>query len=1134
VAFTPKIEDATPVDAFVPTLEGATPADVFVPTLDDAEPVEQTIGSPIEIQSITPIRPTDIPYERQKPLFATETPLNNKKAKSLKQISLERSVGETVEVKSEAEEQARIDAINSGEPYHEDPLAIKVIDIPAQLVVGGVKMASSVVQFLHDTTRDAVLSETRRPVKEARTRFVDEAQLTYDKARQELDAFEKGIGDISALMIEDESLREIKGSDEKRKELWNAKEDAKEYLGLQKNNLQRVERLWQKEDSTHRVDNIFANFRATVDRVFVPSSSIGAISQVLGQYASPLILISGLSKAQGARAFFENTFGGSLGATLATGPEHNNLANLLNDYAGLDNAVIKMLQIEGDDSTAEARMKNLAIDFGLTGTAVAAFKSFGRLMRNMKKNPLSFADRYADLTVKNAREILMAKSRIKALSIKEGQTVKQAEIDADEAISVLMGRKYDKGVEIQIMLKGNIKPPKIRDMDEADKFILSQKTMLEKQFSKFSKRHPWLTRFKLPDELRDIYAIASDEIGKISPTLQAAVRKQQMNLFIDTHTALEKASPLINMMGKLRSKDKKLYDNTFSLAVHNRDNKRVIGVLSKRFGKEEVRAAMKGWAEVREDILIRLRDTGYEKMGKLSNFFHREVIDYKGLREFLEKKLGVTSNDIFTHKIVNGVRQALDDDEVVHQINSYMAGANLQKNLSHYGATKQRSIHSVEKEMLKFYADPLDAMALYIERSIANASKRKFFGKGNVLITGEASEDLKSTIGSYVSKLNIDDTQRERLKYVLDAIYGGRNSEWVGFRNMRGMTSAAFLGNPESALTQLGDLGVTAAQHGIRSTTRALGEVLFKDAPANIQKNLGISNVGLEHTDMGVIQSSANQVMKWSGFQAADHLGKNVNINAALISARDMLSTPRGMIRFYKQYEGILDQAEITQLASDLAGKNFTPLVKFHMWNSLTNVQPISKAEMPMHWLKNPNLRLMYQFTTFFLKQLSNIKRTVGKPLSEGRPITAAANITKYGAYFYGATLMAEGGKETLKSFLPGGDGKFDFDQVTERTMTALLRMLAYSDYQVSNTDGVVRSFLASTGILDIPLVSFADNLLAVIFQTDSADEAWKMFPLVGKNIHRWIGHGADNEASDAGWNTDFGSGFDTGFDEGF
>jgi len=1028
-------------------------------------------------------------------------------------------------------DQLMVDTLMSGAI----PLSNPVSEISTQLVVGGAKAASNAIQFVTDTFGSANLSTIRKPKKTFYRSRVDAANKDLRTSLDTLNQFDNNQKTMSLMGLENTPERTIELESE-RLNLTSDIDKKRNDLAAWERGQDRVSKVWGKEDSKHRKNNVFANFRSMLDKELPPTSPLGVVAQVAGQYGSPFMAVKSLITAQGARAFVETTFGGSLAATLATGPEHNNIANLLVEHAGFDNLLIKGLQIQGDDNVWGARFKNLVIDFGLTGGAVAAFRSYLKLMTHMRRKPLDYVIRSEELTQKNSTFLLQSKARMQAHAIKDGATSKEAEAIANDGMSMLMGRSYDKSTEIKIRILSKKPPPKLTNVDDADKFLLEQRTSLKKVMDKFKSKIPFLDRAGIPYAVRDLYAIASDEIGKISRPLQAAVRKQQMDLFIDTHAALEKATPLINMMGKLRGGEKRVYENVFSLAIHNRNKDVALGILRKRFGKIEADEAWKAWNEVSDDLLVRLRDSGYENMGKLSNFFHREVVDYAGLQKYLKDELGIVADDIFTYKTVNGVRVKLSVEETQHQINKYMLGQNLQKNLSHFGATKERSVHDVTKGMLKFYADPLDAMAMYIERSIANSSKRKFFGQGNVMVTGEVSENLDSTIASYISKEfpKMDEAGIDRLQSLLNSVYGSNGSEWAGFRNMRGATSAAFLGNPESALTQLGDFGVTAAQHGIRATTQALYGQLFKKTPANIRKNLGIDNVGLEHTDAGALQAATNKVMKWSGFQATDHLGKNININAALISARGLLKTPKGLMKFRKQYDGVLSQEEINQLASDLAGKEFTPLVKFHMWNSLTDVQPISKAEMPVNWLNRPNGRVFYQFLTFMLKQLSNVNRTVVRPLAEGRPAFAAINATKYGTYFAGATLMAESGKEALRSFLPGGDGKFDMDQVTDKTLIALLRVLAYSDYQASKGDGVIDSAIKSTGLTAIPIVSFADNLLNVLFQRDDAKDAWKMFPLVGKNIHRWIGDGAEKEASDAGWNTDFGSDFDAGFDEGF
>jgi hypothetical protein len=45
--------------------------------------------------------------------------------------------------------------------------------------------------------------------------------------------------------------------------------------------------------------------------------------------------------------------------------------------------------------------------------------------------------------------------------------------------------------------------------------------------------------------------------------------------------------------------------------------------------------------------------------------------------------------------------------------------------------------------------------------------------------------------------------------------------------------------------------------------------------------------------------------------------------------------------------------------------------VKMYLFMKLSQVQPLTQSEMPVGYLKNPNLRIFYMLKTFSIRQVS-------------------------------------------------------------------------------------------------------------------------------------------------------------------
>ena len=90
------------------------------------------------------------------------------------------------------------------------------------------------------------------------------------------------------------------------------------------------------------------------------------------------------------------------------------------------------------------------------------------------------------------------------------------------------------------------------------------------------------------------------------------------------------------------------------------------------------------------------------------------------------------------------------------------------------------------------------------------------------------------------------------------------------------------------------------------------------------------------------------------------------------------------------KWAGVYEPADLTALMSDLKNKRVTDIVKAHIFAEVTEIQPISRSQMPQMYLDLPNGRVFWQFKTWGLKQFDQVRKRVLNNLFSTSPAKAA------------------------------------------------------------------------------------------------------------------------------------------------
>jgi len=260
---------------------------------------------------------------------------------------------------------------------------------------------------------------------------------------------------------------------------------------------------------------------------------------------------------------------------------------------------------------------------------------------------------------------------------------------------------------------------------------------------------------------------------------------------------------------------------------------------------------------------------------------------------------------------------------------------------------------------------------------------------------------------------------------IIKARFGsGEAAMSKGFQTFRNLTNTVLLGNPISAMTQIGDLAFSMHKYGYLNAAKALfGEKLVK------KETLGLLNIAEDLVaNPSRTARTLDRALKWSGFDRIDRLGKETYLNAALkFYKKQVLSgKPKDMEKFKKKWGGYFDEKELEDVTrqlqnltnADVKANRIPDKVREILWHEIADVQPIAKSEMPLLFNKDPKLRVLYMLRSFTIKQLDYMRRMVTEAPNK---TTAATRLAHFSMLFIAANTSIDVLKDVIrgKEFSP-------------------------------------------------------------------------------------------------------------------
>lgn len=596
-----------------------------------------------------------------------------------------------------------------------------------------------------------------------------------------------------------------------------------------------------------------------------------------------------------------------------------------------------------------------------------------------------------------------------------------------------------------------------------------------------------------------VAGLTSTRLGKIAPELKARYRDHERRVLKALDTTYDQTAPFLSALAK----QPKAVQDLIARELLNGKTAALNAIPELRAAYPKVRATL-------ANIEGQLQALGRFGEG-VGNYFPRIVKDYPALKAALDQPVREGLEKVLAEAEAAMMRKRgrpLTEVEQSVVTNRYLFAEG--PNASMPGYAHGRKIKEVTEKLQPFYEAPAESLLRYLTGSIRDIEAARFFGKD--LKTNAKGErvfnNIDESIGELVSRLQrekqLSPQQVQDLRAILKSRFeGGEKSMSPGLAMVRDLTNASLLGNFTSAATQIGDSMLSIYHFGLVPTLQGVVQRV-RGTSLVTPKDLGLINhVAEELSGKRIPGEVLHQTLKWSGFQAIDQFAKGISINAALAKAKAQARTAKGQVALTERY-GYAFGDEMPQLLDDLrAGRN-TTRTQTLAFETLSDIQPVSKAEMPQAYLDHPNGRILYQLKTYMLKQFDVVRREAYDNIASGDPkkmMRGVKNLAALGTVYALANVPGD----VIKDLLNGRDP----DPFT--TPTLVENVLATFGMNRYNQGRLSEGKIVETGVgfVTPPLRVLEDVALG-------RDKSFAYIPLVGRPVYeRFLGGNERREISE-------------------
>ena len=610
-----------------------------------------------------------------------------------------------------------------------------------------------------------------------------------------------------------------------------------------------------------------------------------------------------------------------------------------------------------------------------------------------------------------------------------------------------------------------------------------------------------------------IGAPLSTAVRNIDESIGGALRNMEMKLHINSAETLRKSAPYLKqMLAASKTKDPVLKAQYVKLenALNDSKFKTARTVINKHF--PELKEPFEQSRKVLDSLYARARDSGI-KISYINNHNPRVVKDIEGLKARAGTKQANAIDDALD---AAAKKKGLSSWTELDEVTASEAISNV---IKHGGKGQPKSLeagrkyNTIPEHLREFYHDTTTAFQLYVNRAEREIARHEFFGANGVKNI-DGNIDLDGSIAKVLLKAklkgNLTTRQQDDLTMLLRARFNADNNAMGKvFATVRDLQYAALLGQFDSALIQLGDVGSSLYLNGIANTAKA---ITSKGKAGLTAEDFGLVNkVSAEMSNMDGATKILDFGLTWSGFKQIDRFGKDTFLKASWLKntklARD---NPQALVDKYKNvFEG-----EMGDLIADLQAGRVTDNTKLLLWNELSDVQPISLSEMPAAYLNMKNGRILYSLKSFGLKQLDLVRRNIIMKAQRGQVAEAFEEALKYGAIMG----LSGGSVENARSFLRGGfdlDATSSMDDAAFESLSKIFFMSKYTKEKFLQ-EGKYGSYAmnliqpAAPSVLDTIGKSFDSVVFDQEVDFEAFSRTMKNVPVAGSAYYYGVGGGAE------------------------
>lgn len=594
----------------------------------------------------------------------------------------------------------------------------------------------------------------------------------------------------------------------------------------------------------------------------------------------------------------------------------------------------------------------------------------------------------------------------------------------------------------------------------------------------------------------DAFVPISTRLANIDAGLKHAVRRFVFNTQFHTHEDTKRIKPFIEKVSNSMSEaDYRIFD----LALKNRDTEKVDALIDQYGLQQEWRVVR----QVLDELHVEATEAGID-VNYVEDYFPRKVRRNK-VYEFLAEVKGKE----YWSEIEQAMLEADPDGTFMPEdradfVNQYLRGfISARIMLARPGFSKERNIDYITPAWNQYYQDGMPTLIEYIGAMRHGIEARKLFGKTN----NRATENIGAYVDRLVFEGVVKQKEQEDLKKLLRAVV-----EPTGTRGAVSWAKNAsyiyLMGNPISALTQIQDLAFSLHTNGYWRTAKSLSRSLTGNQILK-KEDIGLDNILQEFEDQSRASEYVRKVFKVVGLSFMDNVGKETFVDASL--SRLQALAAKNDRAFNKMLSDAFGLEADTVKAELLAG-TMSENVKYLLFSELSDVQPISLAEMPVGYLKGGNGRIFYMLKTYTVKQLDIYRREIFANLASGDTQKTATGLKNLVSLAMALMLMGMG-SDALKNLILGREIEID-DLITDN----LIKLLGVTKYQIykSRVEGIANTFWRTLFVP--PVFAPIDDLQKDVREIagDKKDlkdaELLGRIPLVGKFYYWWIGGGANKD----------------------